>query len=463
MGKLLRSRPKAGLLMVSAAILLQFGVANIAIANHYGSVPEGFKRLANGDIVVDDIMLAMPPKGFYINKRGKLKKVIKHRSHSTRQDYSIVKVAAPRASDAVSTNETPLLLSQNDTEFEELPPGFHRMMDGSVMANNPAKAVAPEGYHILPNGVLEKDAEGNAPNAARKVRGGGMLMFDYRYTRMNMSGMLDQKKEVSATDAVDSNQIYGYMMAPTDMSMDMHMVMAMYHTRDYMVMGMLHYMSNQMGMYSIDGTESSMRTQGLADSILTASFPGPMNLSFMIGMSFPTGSINERGPMTHIANVVEEGVKYPYGMQLGSGSYDFKQGISYESPIRFFQWSASYDYTARLHNNINGYRLGNVLQAKSWAKLNFTNTVSGRLSLNLRNVEKISGVDAENDDNKAMSPTMDARNYGGKRLDMGIGLRYETAKMTSIDLDATMPVYQDLFGPQMKTQWIATLGLGYMF
>jgi hypothetical protein len=35
--------------------------------------------------------------------------------------------------------------------------------------------------------------------------------------------------------------------------------------------------------------------------------------------------------------------------------------------------------------------------------------------------------------------------------------------MTSIAGELTLPVYQNLFGPQMKTEWIVGVKFGYMF
>ena len=418
----------------------------IAANTEIMEVPAGFHRMANGDVMANFPSKAVAPPGYRLTEAGVLRKI----------------------DDKTADAKQPVVTSSS-AQLESPPPGFHRMADGTFMANFPSKAVAPEGYHLLPDGTLVanniNDARRNTAvdHSAHKSSGGGMWMFDYKYTRMYMEDMLDTTTTVTAAQAVDPAGIYGFMMAPTDMSMDMHMFMLMYHSQSYMLMGMLHYMSNEMGMLSVDGTTSTMESSGLADTVVTATFPATKHVSFMVGLSLPTGSIDERGPMTHLAGVTQQDVKYPYGMQLGSGSYELKQGISYETSPGNSQWGLSYEYTAILNENDNDYKRGNTLLVDGWMKWQLTNTFSTNAKLQFRTVEQIEGVDAELELVRAMSPTMDARSYGGRRADLGLGLRYENSSMTSVSLDLVIPVHQNLYGPQMQTQWIATLGLGFMF
>ncbi|MDH5728251.1 MAG: hypothetical protein OEZ58_04635 [Gammaproteobacteria bacterium] len=482
------SKPRISISQSTSIFILTLVLTTNLVAQENTPVPPGFKRLSNGDVVVQDILQAIPPDGYYISKDARLKKIeVKEILVSEvlpadmEDDLPDIPIGFHRMDngDIMANNPAKavappgfvldengvlkeLKVAQAEEALPDLPIGFHRMPDGTIMANNPSKAVAPAGFYLLPDGTLKAGKADVNISKQAAVRSSGMLMFDYRYTHMYMQGLLDQTTFVPLVDAVDLTQQYKYMMVPRNMSMDMHMLMLMYHTREYMLMGMLHYMSNSMEMYSRDETASQMYSKGLADSVVTATFAGPKNISFMVGMSFPTGSTDVRGPMTHLAGIVTQ-EKYPYGMQLGSGSYEFKQGITIESPIQFLQWSLSYEYTARLNRNKHDYRLGNILQSNAWLKMNFTNNISAKVTAQARNVETTLGFDAENEANREMSPAMDARNYGGRRFDLGFGLRYENSKMTSVDLSFSAPVYQDLNGPQMKTLWLANVGLGYMF
>jgi hypothetical protein len=410
-------------------------------------IPPGFHRMPNGDIMANNPSKAVAPPGYQLTEGGVLRKM---------EGSSLD--AMPATSDVASTEAVAAAATVDDFGGE-IPPGFHRMPDGTLMANNPSKAAAPEGYHLMPDGTLMAQG-GSTEHSRHSHRGGGMWMAEYQFERMYMKGLLDTTTEVSPEEVVDPAGKYGYLMSPTDMTMDMHMLMLMYHTTQYMVMVMGHYMSNDMGMLSNDGTTSTMTNSGLGDTIVTLEAPWRYNLDYTIGLSLPTGSIDEHGPMQHTATVNTD-TKYPYSMQLGSGTYDLILGIGYEESRDKLAWGADYEYTLRTGTNDNDYTLGDKYALEGWVRWTFSSTITGTTNLTFMEVGRISGADPELD--PAMSPEMDASNYGGRRLDLGVAVNYETPQMTSVGAEFAMPVYQDLFGPQMKTEWIASLKFGYMF
>jgi len=463
------------------------------------AVPPGFQRLSNGNIQVEDPAIAMPPPGYYISSIGILQKEENSGANSDSTANTMTAsseieeippeyhrmsngdIMANNPSKAVAPDGYRLteggILKRLDDDLPDLapativvaaatiddfggqiPPGYHTMPDGTVMANNPSKAKAPEGYHLMPDGTLMADGA-SADHSKHSGHGaGGMLMAEYKFERMEMSCCLDTTNEVSPEEVINR---YGYSMSPTDMTMDMHMFMLMYHTSKYMVMLMAHYMSNEMGMLEQSGGNyfsSTMKTSGIADTILTVQAPWRYNLGFTVGMSFPTGSIDESGLMG--VNGTQD-VKYPYGMQLGSGTYDVILGFDYEDSRDKLAWGAEYEYTLRTGTNDNEYTLGDKSILDGWVRWNFTNTVNGEANLQFREIGKISGADP--DLNPGMSPATDATNYGGRRIDLGVAIKYETPQMTSFGAEFTMPVYQNLYGPQMQVDWIAGLTFGYMF
>ena len=174
--------------------------------------------------------------------------------------------------------------------------------------------------------------------------------------------------------------------------------------------------------------------------------------------------------MTHRAGVTNN-QKYGYGMQMGSGSYELKQGISFEDSIDSFSYGAGYEYTARLNDNKHGYRLGNMLLADAWLGYSVTDSLFTKGKLQLRSIDQISGADEtlEADNNtsgsqfNAMSPALDADNSGGNRVDATLLAKYTIPNtMWSFTFDFTLPVYQSLWGPQMATSWIASFNVGWM-
>jgi len=92
-------------------------------------------------------------------------------------------------------------------------------------------------------------------------------MIEYKFMRMEMDGLLEGSNKVSTED-VSGTQMQmgmgmvrlpgkGYMMAPTKMTMDMHMLMGMYgFSQNFSMMFMGQYLDNDMDM--------EMQTYGMA-------------------------------------------------------------------------------------------------------------------------------------------------------------------------------------------------------
>jgi len=352
-------------------------------------------------------------------------------------------------------------------DFDELPAGYHRMPDGTVMANSPTSAVAPPGYHLMPDGTLM--ANGSDMDSVSHQKHGGMWMTDYKSTQMYMGGLLDTTDKISGEDVVAVGSIYadnrGYSMAPKDMSMDMHMFMFMYHDARFMAMLMLHYMKNEMTMITSTGEQGNMSTSGLGDTVATIEFPfKPLHAKYSVGISVPTGSITESGPMVGMVG----DIRYPYAMQLGSGTYDVLLGAGIEQRKSKITYAANYQYVLRTGENSEGYTLGNKYTLDGLIRFHFSSAINGDLSLSFLEFDSISGRDKELarslcNDSGCMSPTADYLNSGGRRADFKLGVKYESSQMSSVAFDFSRPIYQNLTGPQMRTDWIASFKFGYMF
>ena len=427
-------------------------------------IPEGYHRMPNGDIMANSPSTAVAPEGYRLTANGIL---VKQDAGSDSADSA----AAPASGMAVAEAST-----EEAAEEQPIPPGFHRMPDGTLMANSPSNAKVPDGYHMMPDGTLMSNTGGGDHSAHHAHAGGhhhhgaGMWMFDYKYMRMYMEDMLDTTNDVTA-EQILAGEYPPYSMAPTDMTMDMHMFMAMYGITDkVMGMVMVHYMSNEMGMLggtSANPVPSTMESSGFGDTVVSAMVQGPNNLTFNGGISIPTGKIDNSGPMIHDVDARDDDVRYPYGMQLGSGTYDLILGVDYNKTVEKLGMGAEFEYTLRNGTNSEEYTLGDVMLVGGWLKYKVKSGLDTTAKLQFRETGKIDGEDkmikVAPRSNKDMSPTMDADNYGGRRLDFGLELKYQTPGMLSFGAEYTVPVYQNLFGPQMATKWIAGLSVGVMF
>ncbi|MDD5035035.1 MAG: hypothetical protein PHE55_09775, partial [Methylococcaceae bacterium] len=180
------------------------------------------------------------------------------------------------------------------------------MEAGSLMQFNPALS-GSDFYHVHPK---------------------GMWMFNTKFMHMDMRGLQDGAKTVRLNQVFPYNRDiprnkppYGYMMAPTYMTMDMFMLMGMVGITDRLtVMGMVNYQTMDMGMLmnmgpgSVTVGQAPMRTYGLADSEIDATYAITPSVFGTLGLSIPTGSTTENMEM------MGRTYRAPYDMQNGSGT-----------------------------------------------------------------------------------------------------------------------------------------------
>ncbi len=174
-----------------------------------------------------------------------------------------------------------------------------------------------------------------------------------------------------------------------------------------------------------------------------------------LGLSAPTGSIDERGDTPVAANV-----RLPYPMQVGSGTWDLLPGLTYLGQTDAWSWGAQGVGTVRLGENEYDYTLGNRLSTTAWLSKPVARSASVSLRLGVDTWGNISGADPAL--NPKMVPTADPNRRAGTRVDMGVGINlYSSAGTFSghrLALEVLAPVYQDLTGPQLETDWTVIVG-----
>jgi copper chaperone NosL len=169
----------------------------------------------------------------------------------------------------------------------------------------------------------------------------GMWMVNYKYMYENMGGLRAGGTNVDTHSVghMDSSKSYNYMMIPTYMDMHMHMFMAMYGVTDSLtLMGMANYVANDMDMLMNMGkgkpymAQATMRTAGFSDTELRGLYKINKYLVGSLGVSIPTGDINQTDVMM---GKVE---RAPYDMQLGSGTWDLKPALTYNDLSDDSKW-----------------------------------------------------------------------------------------------------------------------------
>ena len=285
----------------------------------------------------------------------------------------------------------------------------------------------------------------------------GEFMFSYRRMYMEMDGNRDGTDRLSKDDVIGE----GYTVAPLEMEMVMDMFGFMYAPSDDLTL-MLMVPWIQLSMdhwHNGMSKEFSTDSEGLGDISISGLYSlkhdDHHRIHLNIGFSLPTGDIDESD-----YTVMPNPVTLPYPMQLGSGSYGFMPGLTYSGNNENYSWGGQGIFTFYLNDNDEDYRLGDRFKLTGWAarKVSDSLSLSGRLEANFW--DDINGEDDRL--NKNMVPTADPDLRGGSRLDAHIGLNYKFVsgilKGHRIALEFGAPIYQDLNGPQLETDIIATIG-----
>jgi len=290
----------------------------------------------------------------------------------------------------------------------------------------------------------------------------GGLMLSYRYMYMSMDGNRIGTNRVSNQKVLED-----FKVTPTDMNMQMHMFGLMYAPTDYItLMGMIPYVKKSMNHLTRMGTRFRTETDGIGDikfaGLIKVFDNYNQRVHINAGMSFPTGSIDEKGDTPMGPNQ-----QLPYPMQLGSGTFDLLPGITYLGQHNYISWGSQVSGTIRLGENDRDYTLGDELDITAWGAWDWYNWISTSARLDWQFWGNIDGADPAL--NPAVVPTADPNLRGGNRLDMLFGVNFYVPegppliKGQKLAVEFGLPIYQDLDGPQLETDWVLTLGWQYAF
>jgi hypothetical protein len=279
----------------------------------------------------------------------------------------------------------------------------------------------------------------------------GEWMVSYRYMSMNMDALIKGSNTVAPTMMAT-----GFMpnMLPTEMTMDMHMFGTMYAiSNQWTLMGMLNYLDNEMSM-----PMGKMDSSGLGDIKIAglydlAQWDSGRRMHLKLGLNLPTGSIDEK----HNGNILG------YGMQLGSGTYDFEPAITYLAQTENYSYGAQLGGILRIGENDQDYTLGNKFEATLWGARKITDSLSASAKFDYSRQSEVDGKDTRM--NEAMSPALNPNSQGRDITTFGLGLNYyfKDGGLSGHRLAAEWetPIDQKVNGVQLELDSTWTFGWQY--
>jgi hypothetical protein len=314
----------------------------------------------------------------------------------------------------------------------------------------------------------------------------GDVMVGYRYMYANQAGAT-QNGLNTVSDSAIVNQACGSQqcfVTPNEMSMNMHMLDLMFAPTDWLtLMLMPQFMDMHMTMRPLNGApETPSMTTALGAAILHAGHEHTtggvgdtgmyaifnvfkstnQQLNISLGGTAPTGDADIRLRNTHQQDL---GFIH-YGMQLGSGTWDFKPAITYTANIDDWSFGAQLNGTKRLESsNKAGFALGDIFQATSWGSYSWTNwlatsvrgvyTLQGALQGGYRGVyHQIGAMDFTN-------------SYGGRFVDVGFGVNASmpngSLQGNRLSFEWLQPVLDDVNGYQLPREGALSATWSYAF
>ncbi len=309
----------------------------------------------------------------------------------------------------------------------------------------------------------------------------GEWMLSYRYKHMDMDGNRDGTDSLSPTEIATTvpNRFFGTPMqpptlrvVPTNMPMDMYMVGGMYGLSDRVtLMAMGSYLTKEMDHITFMGGigetvrgEFTTKVDGFGDSTVGAiiglddGMKRGRQINANLLLTLPTGS-NEQTDEILTPMGDTPSPRLPYPMQLGTGTIDFKPGVTWFDKAGKIGWGAQASARIPLGKNNEGYRFGNRAEGTAWLSYEpaYWVSFSGRLKATTQG--RMRGIDPA-----IVAPvqTADPDNAGGDEIWALAGMNFavQSGALSGhrFALEFGLPLHRDLNGPQLETDSVFTAG-----
>lgn len=295
-------------------------------------------------------------------------------------------------------------------------------------------------------------------DSTEEEQNNGPWRFSFTYKQLRLDGYKSGKDDVSIDDVLFSagevRTDQNFPVVPTEITQE-----ALIMSIDYSINGESNI--NVSLPYIKQGTDHVSSVANYDTFLIISNGIGDIatnysrvlkrwnkqQLTWSIGLSFPTGSIDEEGDTPRAAGDQQ----LPYTMQLGSGTWDIPLGIGYQKNASKWTWNAGLLAKIRTGKNDRNYRLGNRLSFSLSAKRHTQNRIKPLIKLQYNNWGAIKGQD---DEITVPNPTFpypaaitNPNYYGGEKINATLGLELPIMNQL-ITMEVGKPIYQDLNGVQ---------------
>ncbi|MEP3889803.1 MAG: hypothetical protein ABJN69_05000 [Hellea sp.] len=301
--------------------------------------------------------------------------------------------------------------------------------------------------------------------------------FNLSYTKGSFGGYKSGTTEFSFQDVLFSQgemrSDQNYPIVPTFICQNAFNASASYHISDRTSLSVsVPYITQSTDhISSVPGfQEFILKTEGIGDIAVALAHGKKLsnndNLTSVIGVRLPVGSINETGDTPRNGpNTLE---RLPYTMQLGSGTLDLTGSLTYLRNDKDFSLGANVNGVLRTGKNDNHYRLGNNIGTSVFARYNKHHQFQPGIRLSARHIGRISGGDISLETAGPFpfpASITDPSNYGGEKVSATATVRscVKSDCLLSFSAEYSKPIYQNLNGIQPMERNSFSLGTALKF
>ena len=323
-----------------------------------------------------------------------------------------------------------------------------------ALTTAPARAEHETHHHHGP--TARPDSQAPIGVMGDHMHPAGGFMASYRYMNMKMDTNRDGTKSLTPQEVFDR----GFMATPLDMTMEMHMFGLMYAPTDWItLMVMLPYVRQSMDHVTRMNQPFTTKSEGLGDVTVSSLWrlweneTHHFHLNF--GLSIPTGKIARKD------DTPQGNVTLPFPMQIGSGTPDLLPGVTYTGQTDAFSWGSQLMGRVRLGKNYRGWAGSDRVDFTAWTAYPWTNWLSSSVRLGVYWWSNYRGDESAPPPPGAI-PTADPDLRRGHTIELLAGLNLVVPLGPLGDhrlaFEGGAPVYQNLDGPQLETDWRITVG-----
>jgi hypothetical protein len=172
-----------------------------------------------------------------------------------------------------------------------------------------------------------------------------------------------------------------------------------------------------------------------------------------VGVKVPTGAYHRGGGTTRM----------PYDLQIGNGTWDLAWGWTYRGELDWLAWGGQISGIHPQGRNGLHYRDGSRFLMTGWSAVRLFAGLSTSVRLELEKINNISGRDRSLD--QAADPSNNSKMRGGMSLQISPGLSFDVPQLPHqrIAVEATLPLWENLDGAQLKRDWALEVGWRWGF